>query len=86
MKNTIGSALTIVSAVFISLPAFGQLPTGGLVSSGTAGITTSGNTLTVGQSTASSIINWGTYNIGSANTVGIAPSQTQPSQAAYKST
>ncbi len=52
-------------------PAFGetpsptQLPTGGNVTSGAAGITTQGAQMNVNQSSQKAIINWNTFNVGS---------------------
>ena len=40
------------------------LPTGGQVTSGNAGISSSGSTMNVTQSSQKAIINWGTFNIG----------------------
>ena len=53
-----------------SLPAT-ALPTGGTVvaGSGAANIGTSGNTMTINQTTANAVINWSSFNIGSSATV-----------------
>ncbi|MFI4941534.1 MAG: filamentous hemagglutinin N-terminal domain-containing protein, partial [Burkholderiales bacterium] len=45
------------------------LPTNGVVAAGTAAIGVNGNAMTVNQATQSAIINWGTFNIGSAASV-----------------
>jgi filamentous hemagglutinin family protein len=47
------------------------LPQSPQTQSGTVGFTTSGNTLTINQSSNSAIINWNTFNIGAGSTVRI---------------
>jgi filamentous hemagglutinin family protein len=46
-----------------------QLPTGGVISLGNGVISTSGNTMTVNQSSNILATNWQSFNIGSGNTV-----------------
>ena len=46
-------------------PAPNTLPTGGQVTAGQAGITQSGSQLTINQGSASAIINWQSFSIGS---------------------
>ena len=45
------------------------LPTGGTVTSGSAAIAQTGNTLNINQSSQQAIINWSTFNVGSSATV-----------------
>src|SRR6185312_2675820 len=54
-----------------SMPAPNQLPTGGQVFSGTAGIAASGSTLNVNQASQRAGINWQSFSIGSQATVAI---------------
>ena len=46
-----------------------QLPTGGVVKAGSATIGTSTNTLTINQSSSRAVIDWKSFNVGSAATV-----------------
>ncbi|PWC54487.1 filamentous hemagglutinin N-terminal domain-containing protein, partial [Azospirillum sp. TSO22-1] len=45
-------------------PAVNQLPTGGVVAAGTAGIAQSGTQLTVTQTSPRAVVNWETFNVG----------------------
>jgi len=56
-------------------PAPTQLPTGGKVGAGSLNIAQSGNAMNINQTSQSGIINWQTFNIGSAASV----NYTQPS-------
>jgi large exoprotein involved in heme utilization and adhesion len=47
------------------------LPTGGQTVGGSATVSSSGNTLTINQTTNSAIINWNTFNIGAGGSVRI---------------
>lgn len=46
-----------------------SLPTGGIVSSGSATITGNGNGMTINQSSQNAAINWNSFSIGAGNTV-----------------
>jgi filamentous hemagglutinin len=50
-------------------PAANALPTAGVISSGAGSIATAGNAMTINQSTKNMIVNWGSFNIGSAASV-----------------
>ena len=67
MKKNIGIICSILSFNFIVASAWGN-PLGGIVTSGTASINLSGSTLTIGQSSSTSIINWGSFNIANGQT------------------
>ncbi len=58
--------------------AMAELPTGGVVVSGTATIVESGNNLNINQTSNTVYSNWNTFNIGTSNAVNIA----QPSTSA----
>jgi filamentous hemagglutinin family protein len=49
-----------------------QLPTGGVVQAGNAHIATSGNTLTVGQTSQRAVIQWDSFNVGRSAAVRFA--------------
>jgi filamentous hemagglutinin family protein len=55
-----------------ALAAGGSLPTGGHFVGGAGAITSSGNSLTVNQSTQIGIINWQSFSIGKGDSVSIA--------------
>ena len=57
-------ALPAAAAPPVSPPAANALPTGGQVTSGSATISQSGNTLNINQSSAKMIANWGSFDIG----------------------
>ena len=67
MNKNIGYILSVLSFNFVVASAWGN-PLGGVVGSGAAAITTAGNTLTIGQSSSTSIINWSSFNILSGET------------------
>lgn len=72
MKNNIKKGLVytlVLAQTFFSSGVVWALPTGGKVTSGSASIVSSGNTLTVNQKTNSGSINWQTFNISSEQTV-----------------
>jgi|GEM_PF-2846421 len=50
-------------------PASNALPTGGAVVSGNVNISTNAATMNINQASSKSVINWNSYNIGSAATV-----------------
>ncbi|MFA5040411.1 MAG: MBG domain-containing protein, partial [Bdellovibrionales bacterium] len=54
---------------FADTPAATQLPTGGVVTSGSVNITSSSSVMDVNQSTQKAIINWNTFDVGSQATV-----------------
>ena len=58
-------ALLTGGAAIAAPPAPNQLPTGGQVAAGVAAIGTSGNTMTVTQTSDRAAINWNTFDIGS---------------------
>jgi filamentous hemagglutinin family protein len=60
------STALLVSAAQAQTPA--QLPTGGIVQTGSATITTSGSTMTVTSTTTNTVINWQTFSIGTGQT------------------
>lgn len=62
----VAAGMLLLSA--INAPVYAN-PTGGTVASGGATISTSGNTMTVNQSTHKTIINWQSFGIGSGETV-----------------
>lgn len=61
--------LSLSAQTVLADMAPGTLPTGGQVTSGAATINTSGNTMTVNQSTGKAAINWNKFSIGSDATV-----------------
>ena len=71
--RSLSAALAIACLVGVALPAAAApptspaanaLPTGGQVTSGSATISQSGNTLNINQSTQKMIANWGSFDIG----------------------
>ncbi|HWK96870.1 MAG TPA: MBG domain-containing protein [Pseudolabrys sp.] len=79
-----GSGFAVATCVLllihgVSAPAFAQqLPTGGTVAAGNAGISQNGSTLNINQSTNQAIINWQSFSVGQGGTVNF----NQPSAAA----
>ncbi|WP_062311239.1 beta strand repeat-containing protein, partial [Polynucleobacter sinensis] len=71
------SCLVLAGLVQAAPPLPGALPTGGVVSSGSASIATAGNTMTVNQSTNRAAINWDTFNVGKSSTVNFIQPNTQ---------
>ena len=65
--------LLAASLAFIGNPAFGldinALPTGGKVNAGNASISQTANTLTVQQTSQRTVLDWQTFNVGSAAVV-----------------
>ena len=60
----------LVTALSLGTTATAQtLPTGGTVVGGAATVVTTGNTMTVNQSTRNVILNWNSFSIGSGSTV-----------------
>src|SRR5215208_2225233 len=59
-----------IAAAFVALsgPAWAQLPTGAAVVNGTAGIVTSGGSMTITNS-PNAILNWNSFSIGTQNSV-----------------
>ncbi|MGA0027891.1 MAG: filamentous hemagglutinin N-terminal domain-containing protein, partial [Steroidobacteraceae bacterium] len=66
-----GAALTAASQALPALPppSTMQLPTGGQVVAGNASISQAGAVMNVGQSTQRAVIDWKTFDVGSAATV-----------------
>lgn len=64
-------------ATIAAPPVANQLPTGGQVSAGSAAIATSGNSMTVTQSSNRAAINWNTFDIGSAASVNFVQPSSQ---------
>ncbi len=67
-----GAALMLPAASLPALaepPAVNQLPTGGVVVAGSAGIVKSGTQMTVTQTGQRAIVNWETFNVGANATV-----------------
>jgi filamentous hemagglutinin family protein len=63
-------ALAACGPAFAATPAANQLPTGARVTAGQASVSQSGAAaLTVNQSSASAVINWQTFNLGSSASV-----------------
>ncbi|MDE8343478.1 MAG: filamentous hemagglutinin N-terminal domain-containing protein, partial [Acidocella sp.] len=68
-------ASTCISGIFAALPAHAQsiapstTPTGGVVAGGSASITQVPNLTTIDQTSQKTIIDWQTFNVGSAATV-----------------
>ena len=58
-------ALSVISVAYAAPPLPTQLPTGGKIVAGTAGIAQSGATLNITQSTQRAAIDWQTFNLGS---------------------
>lgn len=67
-----GAFLLVASQELIAAPPVGALPTAGVISSGAGNISSAGNAMTVNQATPKMIVNWGTFNIGSAASVKFA--------------
>ncbi|HEX5338407.1 MAG TPA: ESPR domain-containing protein, partial [Gallionella sp.] len=66
-KRASGAVLLAASGfAFAAPPVATQLPTGGQVVAGVAGINQSGAVLNINQSTQNAAINWQTFNVGSA--------------------
>jgi filamentous hemagglutinin family protein len=65
LKSTVG--IFLISATLISSAI--AAPTGGVVSAGTATISTSGATTTINQSTAKAAIDWSSFSTSSTETV-----------------
>ncbi|EHP37785.1 hypothetical protein OR16_40994 [Cupriavidus basilensis OR16] len=63
------AALAGIGLAHAAPPAPNQLPTGGQVAAGQASISTSGNTTNVTQTSQSAVVNWQSFNVGSAATV-----------------
>ena len=61
--------LALIVGCLISIPAYAQSPTGGVVTSGSATISQSGATTNIDQSTTKAVINWDSFSIGSGYTV-----------------
>ncbi len=59
--------LLIAGAAFGQGSAYAQLPTGGNVVAGQAAIAASAGTLDVNATTARSIVNWDSFNVGAGN-------------------
>ncbi|MDR3522464.1 MAG: filamentous hemagglutinin N-terminal domain-containing protein, partial [Acidocella sp.] len=68
-------ASTCISGIFTALPGHAQslapntTPTGGVVAGGSASITQAPNLTTIDQTSQKTIIDWQTFNVGSAATV-----------------
>ena len=63
-------SLWAAGLVYAAGPAPNQLPTGGQVVAGQASIAQTGTaTLNVNQSSQSAVVNWDTFNLGSAASV-----------------
>lgn len=63
------AGLLIASHVAYADPAANALPTGGVVTTGTATIGTSGNTMTVNQASQNAVIDWSSFDIGQSGIV-----------------
>lgn len=63
------AGLLIASHVAYADPAPNALPTGGVVTTGSATIDVSGNTMNVGQSSQNAVIDWSTFDIGQSGIV-----------------
>jgi filamentous hemagglutinin family protein len=59
----------LATTISYAAPASNALPTGGAVVSGNVNIASNAATMNINQASSKSIINWSTYNIGSAATV-----------------
>ncbi|WP_407179468.1 YDG domain-containing protein [Bradyrhizobium sp. STM 3562] len=70
-RRRIGALLASTTALSFAGPAVAQsaLPSGGQVVSGAATIATSGNAMTINQSTDRIIANWQSFSIGAGNSV-----------------
>jgi filamentous hemagglutinin family protein len=65
-----GSALAVLSLFAVSISYAQSLPTGGVVTAGSASISSpNSNTLNIDQNSQRAVINWNTFDIGSNNTV-----------------
>jgi trimeric autotransporter adhesin len=67
--TTLALGLALAHGAFAGAPVAVQLPNGGVVKAGSATIGTSGNTLTVDQSSSRAVIDWSSFNVGSQGTV-----------------
>jgi filamentous hemagglutinin family protein len=76
-RSITAAALMTGGAVIAAPPVANQLPTGGVVSAGSAAITTSGNSMTVTQSSNRAAINWNGFDIGSAASVNFVQPSSQ---------
>lgn len=76
LQAAISIALMASSTLGYAEPPANTLPTGGNVVAGQAGISQSGATLNINQTTAKAAVNWNTFSIGSNATVNIV----QPNQ------
>lgn len=76
-RSITAAALMTGGAVIAAPPVANQLPTGGVVSAGSAAITTSGNSMTVTQSSNRAAINWSGFDIGSAASVNFVQPSSQ---------
>ncbi|WP_181409945.1 two-partner secretion domain-containing protein [Martelella alba] len=74
-KDTLRSRLPwlLVSTALFSVPALAtdDLPSGAGVAAGQVGIASSGNSMTITQTSDRAIVNWGSFNIGAGNSVNI---------------
>ncbi|MBB4120657.1 filamentous hemagglutinin family protein [Martelella radicis] len=61
----------LVSSALFSVPALAadDLPSGAGVAAGQVGVTSSGNSMTITQTSDRAIVNWGSFNIGAGNSV-----------------
>ncbi|MGB5920464.1 filamentous hemagglutinin N-terminal domain-containing protein, partial [Arcobacter sp.] len=64
-----GKISMVVSALLTGVTISYAAPSGGVVTSGTANISQSGNTTNINQSTQKATINWNKFNIASNETV-----------------
>lgn len=76
-RSISAAALMTGGVVIAAPPVANQLPTGGVVSAGSAAITTSGNSMTVTQSSNRAAINWNGFDIGSAASVNFVQPSSQ---------
>lgn len=76
-RSITAAALMTGGAVIAAPPVTNQLPTGGVVSAGSVAITTSGNSMTVTQSSNRAAINWNGFDIGSAASVNFVQPSSQ---------
>ncbi|GAA4355713.1 hypothetical protein GCM10023165_48140 [Variovorax defluvii] len=78
LVTVLGLCAATSAAAELSPPAANALPTGGQVAAGSASLSTSGSTMTVGQASQRAIINWSSFDVGSAAAVNFV----QPNAAA----
>jgi filamentous hemagglutinin family protein len=76
-RSISAAALMTGGAVIAAPPVANQLPTGGIVSAGSAAITTSGSSMTITQSSNRAAINWNGFDIGSAASVNFVQPSSQ---------